>query len=77
VGKYINAHLKNIEKRLKLSVPLLTKTSRDAYATTLRRNGISIEIISQNLGHSSVLVTMHYLEDFGFDVINNSNDCLP
>jgi len=77
VGKFINAHLEKIQERLKLSVPLLSKVSRDAYATTLRRNGVSIEIISQNLGHSSVLVTMHYLEDFGFDVINNSNDCLP
>ena len=77
VGKFINGHLKEIQNRLKLTIPLSSKISRDAYATTLRRNDVSIEVISQNLGHSSILVTKYYLEDFGFDVINNSNDCLP
>jgi integrase/recombinase XerD len=77
VGDFMNTHLKNIGKRYNFSFPLTSKISRDAYATTLRRNGVSIEIISQNLGHSSVMITMHYLEDFGFDVINDSNDCLP
>ena len=76
-GKVINKQLDRIQKRLNLSIPLSNKIARDAYATTLRRNGVSIEVISQNLGHSSVLVTVHYLEDFGFNVINNSNDCLP
>jgi len=77
VGDFMNSYLKVIGKRYSFSITLTSKISRDAYACTLRRNGVSIEIISQNLGHSSILTTKHYLEDFGFDVINNSNDCLP
>jgi integrase len=76
-GKFINRHLNKISKRMNFSIQLSTKVARDAYATTLRRNGVSIEVISQNLGHSSVLITMHYLEDFGFDVITNANKFLP
>jgi len=76
-GDFMNKYLKVIGERYSFSIPLLSKTSRDAYATTLRRNGVSIEVISQNLGHSSLTITKHYLEDFGFDVINNANDFLP
>ena len=77
IGDFMNKHLKVIGERFGFSVPLSSKISRDAYATTLRRNGVSIEVISQNLGHSSITITKHYLEDFGFDVINNANDFLP
>lgn len=37
VGKLINKHLDEIGCRMNLSVPLRTKTARDAYGTSLKR----------------------------------------
>lgn len=57
----INRNLVFLTNKLKLSVPLKLSTARDAYASTLLRAGIPIEQISEMLGHSNVIVTMHYL----------------
>jgi len=77
VGKLMNPHLKEIGKRLNFSIELLSETSRDAYATTLKRNGNSIEEIAEMLGHSSITCTRHYLSQFEESHIHNINDTLP
>jgi integrase len=61
-----NKHLKLISKKLNLSVELLTETARDCYATTLYRNGVSKDEIGEMLGHSTSIVTEHYLS--GIDI---------
>jgi hypothetical protein len=43
------------------SVPLNLKTSRDCYATTLKRAGVSKDNIGEMLGHSNSVVTEHCL----------------
>lgn len=57
----INRNLSNIGNRLGISVPLMVKTARDSYATTLRRAGVSKDDIGEMLGHSNSTVTEHYL----------------
>lgn len=50
--------------------------SRHSVAMQLRNNNVSIEIISQILGHSDITTTMHYLEAFPSDVILKAASCL-
>lgn len=66
--KSLNSKLKKISERLNLSVLLQLKTARDTYATVLRRsNNVSIDNISEMLGHSSTKVTKHYLDSMDFE----------
>ena len=76
VAKMMNANLKVIGKRLNLSIELLSETSRDAYATTLKKNGRSIEEIAEMLGHSSTTCTRNYLAQFEENQIHSINQGL-
>lgn len=68
-----NKHLKEISKKLNLSVELLTETARDCYATTLYRNGVSKEDIGEMLVHSNAIVTEHYLSGIDIEKTKNIN----
>ncbi|MEN8230745.1 MAG: tyrosine-type recombinase/integrase [Bacteroidota bacterium] len=75
VKQQINRNLKDIKDELELSQPLRLGSARDCYASTLQRNKISRDDISQMLGHSNVLVTEHYLDGLDSEStfgINNS-----
>jgi len=61
IKQIINRDLAKIRTKLKLSTPLQLGKARDAYASTLRRNGESTDDISQMMGHSNCIVTEHYL----------------
>ncbi len=74
--KTINKSLKNISEKLKLSITLQLKTARDSYATVLRRNGISIDVISEMLSHSNTTVTKHYLDSLDTETVFKINDNL-
>lgn len=60
----INYELRKIGIKLNLSISLNLSTARDAYATTLKRNGVPTNAISEMLGHSNSIVTEHYLGSF-------------
>jgi integrase len=76
VASVMNKNLKIIGQRLMLSIELLSETSRDAYATTLKKNGRSIEEIAEMLGHSSITCTRNYLAQFEEHQIYNINQGL-
>jgi integrase len=59
--------LKEISETLKLSVTLKTANARDCYASSLKRNGVSRDQISEMLGHSNPIVTGHYLDSLNID----------
>jgi integrase len=63
----INTELKNISKSMKLTVPLIMASARDCYASTLDRNGVPRESISNMLGHSDPRTTAHYLDSISID----------
>lgn len=71
--KVINKDLRYLTDKMSLSVPLTIETARDCYATCLLRSGISIEKISEMLGHSSTLVTRHYLGGMNLDETFDTN----
>jgi site-specific recombinase XerD len=64
-------------QRLNLSIQLTTKVSRDAYATSLKKNNVSIEKIAEMLGHSSTAVTRNYLDSFDLEEVHHINNLLP
>jgi integrase len=65
--KKINRDLKFISEKLKLSVDLRLKTSRDSYGITLKRSGKSRDEIGEMMGHSTSQVTEHYLASLDMD----------
>jgi len=74
--KIINKDLRFMTSKLNLSVPLTLETARDCYATCLKRSGKSIERISEMFGHSSTLVTRHYLGGMNLDETFDTNNDL-
>ena len=74
--KKINKNLTTISNKLNLSVPLKLKTARDSYASTLKRAGISKDIIGEMLGHSNSVVTEHYLDSLDIEDTFIINDVL-
>jgi integrase/recombinase XerD len=61
IKQIINRDLAKIRTKLKLTTPLQLGKARDAYASTLMRNGQSRDDIGQMMGHSNSVVTEHYL----------------
>lgn len=61
--RQFNKQLKIIGKNLGIS-KLTTYSARHSYATTLKRSGVSIAFISENLGHSEITTTKSYLDSF-------------
>ena len=76
VAKLMNMYLKPLGKRLNFPIELLSETSRDAYATTLKKNGRSIEEIAEMLGHSSITCTRNYLAQFEENQVHSINQGL-
>jgi integrase len=72
----INTELKKIGKRLNLSVILRMSSARDAYASTLDRNGEKRENISSMLGHSDIRTTANYLDSLSIKKTFDINDKL-
>ena len=56
-----------IRKDLGIQSKLGTYVARHTHATILKKGGAPTELIKENLGHSSVLVTESYLDDFTDD----------
>ena len=60
----VNRELKAWSKRLGLATTLTTYVARHTYATVLKRSGVSVELISESLGHSDLSTTQIYLDSF-------------
>jgi len=50
--------------------------SRHSYAMALRKNGNSIELISESLGHSDLKTTSIYLDSFGREAVAKASENL-
>lgn len=68
-----NKRLGKIAEVLKLKVKLTTHVARHSWATVARDKNINIHIISEAMGHSSILVTQIYLSFLNGTVINKAN----
>jgi integrase/recombinase XerD len=63
----INKYMKRIAEELKLDRIPTTNFARHSYATVLKRAGVPIEMISEQLGHTSIKTTEIYLGSFESD----------
>jgi integrase len=66
ITKLMNVKMKAICKELKIE-NATTYTARHSYATVLKRSGVSISFISDQLGHTNVRTTENYLASFEED----------
>lgn len=77
VSAQINRALRLIAGRLGFDLPGLSfYTARHTYADSLKKAGVSVEVISEALGHSDVRVTDAYLKGFGDAVIDAADRLL-
>lgn len=68
-----NRRLKQIGKRLQLPVPLTSYVFRHTWASEAYRRHVSINVISQALGHTSEKMTHHYLARLDTSEIAHAN----
>lgn len=61
--KVINKHFARVCADLGID-RATTYSARHSFATILKRQGVDIALISEQLGHSSVTTTRHYLDSF-------------
>ena len=59
-----NNNLKELARVLRLKSPVSSYTFRHSWATTAKYRGVSIEMISESLGHKSIKTTQIYLKGF-------------
>ncbi len=69
-----NMLLKRIGRKAGLSKPLTTHLARHSWATIAKREGVSVGVISESLGHSSVETTYRYLDSFGRTALDKAGD---
>ena len=59
-----------------IDVPLTSYVARHTFATTLKRKGVDIAVISESMGHESVNTTRAYLKRFGSEVLDAADQLL-
>ena len=64
VTKNTNKYMKRIGEALELKIPITTYTARHSYSTVLKQSDVSIEFISESLGHRDLKTTEKYLGSF-------------
>lgn len=71
---YINNPLKNILKELKIKKKITYYCARHSFATILKFNNISIDIIKEALGHKDIKSTMSYLNTLPSNTLDKMID---
>jgi len=74
--KRFNSDLKKIAEVVGINKPLTSYVARHSFATNLKQEGISTDVISQSMGHQNISITSSYLKDFEDDVIDKANEKL-
>jgi integrase len=62
--KMVNKYMKRIAGSLGIEKHCTTYTARHTFSTILKRSGVSIQSISEALGHTSISTTKAYLDSF-------------
>ena len=65
--RWFNNSLKELARALHLKSPVTSYTLRHSWATIAKYRGVSIEMISEVLGHKSIKTTQTYLKGFGLE----------
>lgn len=68
-----NRDLKELAKACGVAVAVSSYSIRHSFATTLKEEGVSVEMISELLGHRSIKTTQTYLKGFSLDRMSMVN----
>jgi integrase len=71
-----NIRLQSISTILGLDTPLSTYVARHSWASLAKRNGVSVRIISESMGHDNENTTRIYLASLDRSVIDEANAML-
>lgn len=74
--KQLNMNLKEAAVVVGITVPLTSYVARHTFATTLKRKGVDVAVISESMGHESVNTTRAYLKRFGSEVLDAADQLL-
>lgn len=62
--RQINGYMERLAKKLGIHSKVSTIVARHTWATMLKNNGVSVEEISESLGHVNLITTLKYLDSF-------------
>ena len=68
-----NRTLAMISKDLEMESHLTSYTPRHTWASIAFENGISVNVISQALGHTNIRTTMNYIRELSGEQLNEAN----
>ena len=71
--KLQNMRLKEISNIMELSKPITSYVARHSWATLAKKKGISMQIISESMGHNNEKTTRIYLSSLDRSVIDDAN----
>ncbi len=74
--KQINKYMKRIKERLGIELPCTCYTARHSFAQAMKEAGVSIEVISESLGHTNIQTTRSYLNSFRRESIKKATATL-
>ena len=68
-----NRRLKTLSESIGIRTRVTSYTIRHSFATTLKEQGVPIEMISELLGHTSIKTTQIYLKSFSLERLSAVN----
>lgn len=74
--KRVNRELKEVAEVLGMDSTLTTYVARHTFATTLNWKDVSVEVISQRMGHKSIATTRAYLKRLPNKVLDSVDELL-
>ncbi len=74
--KKFNKDLKLIAGAVGINKTITSYVARHSFATNMKQEGVSTDIISQSMGHQNISITTAYLKDFDDDILDNAHEKL-
>lgn len=74
--KKVNRDLKQAAEVVGIRTPLTSYVARHTFATTLKRKGVDLALISESMGHGSLSTTQAYFASFASDVLDKADTML-
>ena len=74
--KQINKYMKRIKDRLGIEMPCTCYTARHSFAHAMKESGASIDVISESMGHTTILTTRSYLKSYRRELMKKATENL-
>jgi len=68
-----NKRLCKLSEMMNLQYSLSSYVARHSWATLAKKSGVDLSVISESLGHNSIITTQIYLDSLDYDRIDDAN----